>query len=179
MKIYTTLTKVRENEPCLTGWYILLESLNKTKADDEPIDLLHILKNNGVSDFFWIYKKSNPPKELSVAMAIDFARGVLPFFEEKHPNDIRPRLAIKAAEAWLTNQTDDNAEKARLAADDAWSSGNVWAACAAGASRTRTNADAAGMVESALASAWDFGSLVEDTGVQREKQKQIIIKHLS
>jgi len=33
----TTLNKIREHNPCRESWEMLLSSLNKTKADDEPI----------------------------------------------------------------------------------------------------------------------------------------------
>jgi len=49
----TTLNKIRAKSPCRNGWSKLLEHLNKTKADDEPLDLLVVLKSNGLDDALW------------------------------------------------------------------------------------------------------------------------------
>ena len=53
MKFITTLKEIREHSPCTEGWSKLLESLGKTKADDEPISLLTILESNGLDDALW------------------------------------------------------------------------------------------------------------------------------
>ena len=49
----TTLNKIREHHPCANGWTKLLTHLNKTQADDEPLDILTILESNGLSDALW------------------------------------------------------------------------------------------------------------------------------
>ena len=40
--ITTTLNKIRAHGPCPEGWTKLLNTLGKTKADDEPLDMLTI-----------------------------------------------------------------------------------------------------------------------------------------
>ena len=49
----TTLNKIRSHSPCANGWENLLTHLGKTKADDEPLDLLTILDSNGLDDALW------------------------------------------------------------------------------------------------------------------------------
>lgn len=54
--IYTTLNKIRAHCPYTgpdRGWELLLKSLGKNKADDEPLSLLHILDSNGLDDALW------------------------------------------------------------------------------------------------------------------------------
>ena len=46
----TTLNEIREHSPCRDGWEKLLAHLGKTKADDEPLELLTILESNGLDD---------------------------------------------------------------------------------------------------------------------------------
>ena len=65
---------------------------------------------------------------LSVRLAIWCARQVLPIFEAKHPDDLRPRSAIEAAEAWADCPCDDHAADAAYAANAA---GTTYAAYAA------------------------------------------------
>ena len=38
----TTLNAIRKASPCEKGWLKLLKHLGKTKADDEPLDLLTV-----------------------------------------------------------------------------------------------------------------------------------------
>ena len=53
MKFMTTLNDIRACHPCSDGWAKLLETLGKTKADDEPLSLLTILDSNGLDDALW------------------------------------------------------------------------------------------------------------------------------
>ena len=49
----TTLNKIRDYSPCKDGWEKLLKHLGKSRADDEPLSLLTILKINGLDDALW------------------------------------------------------------------------------------------------------------------------------
>jgi hypothetical protein len=51
-------------------------------------------------------------KKLSVQLAIFCARKVLHLWENKHPDDDRPRKSIEAAEAWIEDPTEENRQKA-------------------------------------------------------------------
>ena len=57
--IDTTLVEIREHYPCAPGWEILLKHLGKTKADDEPLDLLTILDSNGLADCLWCARSTH------------------------------------------------------------------------------------------------------------------------
>ena len=117
MHIFTTLNEIREHSPCPTGWSKLLKSLDKTHADDEPLALEHILDSNGLDDALWALRAvKGHDKELRL-FACQCARRVLPIFEEKYPEDDRPRKAIKAAEAFALGRIDKaELEKAAYAA---------------------------------------------------------------
>lgn len=52
----TTLNKIRSHYPCADGWKKLLKHLGKTKADDEPLDLLAVLDSNGLDDALWCFR---------------------------------------------------------------------------------------------------------------------------
>jgi len=150
MRIYTTLNRIRQAEPCSEGWTKLLAFLNKTQADDEPLDLLTILESNGVDDCLWAFQCTDDNESIYRHMAADFAESVLHIYESDYPNDNRPRLAIQAARDFADGKIDDAARAAASAA--------AWAAARAAAS------DAA----------WDAARAAE-----LEKQKAIIIKYLS
>ena len=53
---------------------------------------------------------------MSVKLAIFAAELVIKNFEDKYPNDKRPREAIEAAKKWLELQTTEAASAARSAA---------------------------------------------------------------
>lgn len=106
MTIFTTLNKIREHSPCTAGWSKLLKSLDKTYVDDEPLSLEHILDSNGLDDALWALRAvKGHEKELRL-FACQIARLVLPSFEEKYPEDDRPRKAIEAAEAFALGKID-------------------------------------------------------------------------
>lgn len=49
----TTLNEIKRHGPCREGWEKLLKSLNKTKADDEDLEIKHIIESNGIDDAIW------------------------------------------------------------------------------------------------------------------------------
>jgi len=68
---------------------------------------------------------------LSVQLAVFCARHVLHIWEDKHPNDDRPRKSIEAAEAWIENPTEENCQKALEAGKAAASAAASYASFAA------------------------------------------------
>ena len=50
---------------------------------------------------FWIFFDKNDHQALAL-WAADCANHVLPYFEEKHPEDARPRNAIEALQTWIS-----------------------------------------------------------------------------
>lgn len=112
----TSLAEIRAADPCEEGWTKLLAHLGKTRADDEPLDLLTILDSNGLDDALWCLRV--PPMErLSRHFQAWCADQVLHLFEAERPNDTRIRDQI----SMLRN--DDATDAARAAAWDA-----AWAA---------------------------------------------------
>jgi hypothetical protein len=102
----------------------------------QPADLLAVLESCGIETFLWALRAE--PPDLSQRLAVAFAREVLSVWEERHPDDTRPRRAIEAAErggkktrgrmraaarqaeAWAAeNDTDSTAADAASAAADA------------------------------------------------------------
>ena len=49
----TTLNKIRDKRPCVSGWTKLMRELNKTQADDEELTIVQILDSNGFIDALW------------------------------------------------------------------------------------------------------------------------------
>ena len=87
-------------------------------------------------------KSLNLSKPQAVFVAIQFAKDVLRIFEDKYPKDMRPRKAIEAAEAWLKDPSEENANAANAAA--AYAAANAYAAAdsAAAAAAAAANTSA-------------------------------------
>jgi len=157
----TTLNKIKPYSPCKDGWDKLLNHLNKTQADDEPLELRTILESNGLDDTIWAFRAvEGKDKEIRL-FAADCAEMVLPIYEKDYPDDKRPRLAIQAARDYanglITMQELAAARAAARAAAGAAagdsagdSAGDAWAAAraagwaAAGAAAWAAARDAAG-----------------------------------
>ena len=75
----------------------------------------------------------NLDKPLSVFLAIGFAEKALSIWEQKYPEDMRPRKAIEAAKEWLKNPSAAAAARsaARSAANTAYANAAYAAANAA------------------------------------------------
>jgi len=179
----TTLNRIKEHSPCSEGWSKLLTYLNKTEADNEPLDLLTILESNGVEDCLWAFKCTDNHNSIYRHIAADFAESVLHIYESDYPNDNRPRLAIQAARDYDDGKIDDAARAARAArsaarsaaSDAAWA---AWAALAALAAARDVARDVAWVARVARDVAWD-AARVAAVATELEKQKKIIIKWLS
>ena len=95
----------------------------------------------------WLLRKSgNLDKPKAVELAIACARHVLKIFEQKYPDNKRPRKAIEAALEWLKNPTENNRESASAyaaAANAAYAYAADAAATNAAAAAAAAAADAA------------------------------------
>jgi hypothetical protein len=107
---YTTLNKIRKHSPCEDGWTKLLSSLGKTKADNVRLSYKHILEINGFEDALWTLKTHKDENKVRL-FAADIAERVLHIFEEKRPDDDRPRKAIQAARDFANGKIDEDACK--------------------------------------------------------------------
>ena len=134
--IYTTLNAIREHEPCEDGWVKLLSHLGKTKADDEPLALVEILKSNGIADAIWCLRALPEEHESKVRLFnCDIAEHVLPIYTAQYPNDTRVADAIRISRMFANGEaTQDELSATRAAA---------WTAAGAAAGSARAAADAA------------------------------------
>jgi len=132
----TTLKAIREHGTCEHGWVKLLASLGKTKADDEPLSLLEILKSNGLDDALWCLRAVDGHDKEIRLYAVWCARQVQHLMTDKRSLD-----ALDVAEAFAHGKV---TKKELAAAGDA-----AWAA--AGAAAEAAAGDAAG---AAWAAAW-------------------------
>jgi len=140
-----TLNVIREKSPCHEGWTKLLTTLGKTKADDEPLELLTVLNSNGMDDALWVLANTGCYERLYRHFIAWRAEQLLPIFEAQFPNDTRPRNAIAIARD--DTATDQDRAAARTAAWDAASAalgaqGDVWDAARDAARAARAARDA-------------------------------------
>jgi hypothetical protein len=149
----TTLIKIKEQSPCKEGWIKLLTFLNKIEADDEPLELKTILESNGTSDTIWVLRTvEDYDKEIRL-MAADFTESVLHIFEEKYPEDNRPRKAINAARDFANGLI--IAEQLDAAGSAAWEAvRDAEAAAEAARAAARAARDAAEAVGATRDAAW-------------------------
>ena len=127
----TALNKIREHSPCTDGWEKLLKHLGKTKADDDPLDLLVVLESNGLDDALWCLRAVDGHEKAIRKLACDFALAVGHLW--KMP---------KIVEQYLTTQDENIRAAAGAAAGDAagdaaraaaWAAARAAAWAAAGA----------------------------------------------
>jgi len=104
-----------------------------------------------------------PLKIISVKWAVACAERCLHFFEEKIPDDNRPRKAIEAAQQWIIDQTNATANAARIAyaavyatqaAHASRADVTAYYAADAAADAARATANAANAASNAAASAY-------------------------
>ena len=117
----TTLNHIRDASPCEDGWIKLLKHLGKTKADDEPLDLLTVLDSNGLDDALWVLSYAMPDDRLGRHFHAWLAEQTLHAVGRERPNDDRVHNQIEM----LRNDvaTENERIAARDAAEDAaWAS---------------------------------------------------------
>jgi len=177
-----TLNLIRAQSPCPEGWTNLLAHLGKTKADDEPLDLLTVLDSNGLDDALWVLDRTNCNPRLARHFGAWCAEQVLPIFERERPDDMRPRQAIAVAR-------DDNAtEQDRAAAQDAawvaaraaaWAAAWVAARDAAGAAARAAARAAVGDAVGDAAGAAEWDAARAAVGDAQETQLRKMLEELS
>jgi hypothetical protein len=115
--ITTTLEKLRAHNACTDGYRKLVKSLGVKYPATKPINLLTILKSNGVDDMCWCFRATTENcDKVARLIAADFAEAVLHLFTKEHPNDDRPAKAIQAARDFANGKIDDTAWTAAWAA---------------------------------------------------------------
>lgn len=195
----TTYKKIKSFKPCFEGWKTLLENTNPEMDMTKEIDLMDILKSNGIKDAVWALRCWD---YMDWCLFIcEVAESVLPIFEEKYPEDDRPRKALQAIRDYkagiITKQDLENAAAAAYAT--AAAAHDAYAASAAASAATASTADdamaaAAYAANAAAAAAYDANAAYDTTAAayasaasaayasaarqnQWEKTEQIFIKH--
>ena len=121
----TTLQSIKDKQPCSDGWKKLLNHLGKTSADEEPLDFSTILESNGIEDAVWCL--CTLPYKDRCLFLMEVAYKVLPLFEERLPEDKRPREALEAVQKYYDGSiTEEELKKA--AADAAAAAAYAYAA---------------------------------------------------
>jgi len=132
----TTLRKILKHDPCSGGLKKLLNGLkysNPVTEDEKdlPIKTLFIFENNGYDDCLWSLRCFSGSANWYRFKA-DIAESVLKYYENKYPDDNRPRLAIEASRNLADNLSDSAAGSAAgYAADSAYYAANSAANSAA------------------------------------------------
>ena len=168
--LFTTFNKLHEHGACPEGYQKLARSLGGINkyGKDTLIPLDKIIESNGLQDTIWTLRATTESAEnLLVEFACRCAEHVLHFYEDKYPDDKRPRLAIVTARVCITDKSPE-ATAARDAARDA-----AWAAGAAGAAA----GDAAWAAAGAAAGA-DAGAARDAAwAAERKIQAELLIKY--
>ena len=110
MKVTTEI--IKNLNPCIDRLEHYLEHYSDFDGTIEDFLALEMLTHN---DKIWVSVRLMS-KEQRVKFSILCAKSVLHIFEEKYPEDKRPRLAIEAAEKWLLDPSAANATDAAYAA---------------------------------------------------------------
>ena len=136
MKI--TLNYLEQKNACQSGIDVFESEFGKSA---ELKDIINFCIKSKKSDYLshanWLITKKMT-KMQCVKYAIYAAEQVLHIYENKYPDDKRPRLAIEAAKKYLKNPSAAVADAARAAADAA-----AYAAYAAARAAADATADAA------------------------------------
>ena len=122
----TTLNAIRKCSPCISGWNTLLKSLNKTKADDEPLELSYILQSNGLDDAIWCLKAVDGKDKEIRLFAVWCARQVQHLMK-----DPRSIAALDIAEKFALGLTSEEALRDAAAASYADAAAYAYADAAA------------------------------------------------
>lgn len=150
----TTLSAIREHNPCTNGWKKLLSHLEKTKADDELLPITTILDSNGLDDALWCLRAVDGRAREMRLYAVWCARQVQHLMADKrsinaldvavrHANGTATddELAAARDDAWaaaLAAARDDARETARATAwATSWA--DAWAAARAAARETASD----------------------------------------
>jgi hypothetical protein len=154
--IYTTLERIRAHSPCAKGWKKLLDHLNKTQADDEPLAMTVILDSNNLSDALWCLRAEPQHASIWRLLAVHYARQV-----QHLMTDPRTLAALDVAERHARGlATDDELAAAGTAGTAAWTAAGA-ARTAAARNAARTAAGTAAR-DAAWVAAWTVGDAARD-----------------
>jgi len=127
--LHTTFAEAKENNACIESYRKMGGALGGiTKyGKDTPIPLDKVIEVCGLDDATWALRCTLEPSEnFAIEFACRCAEHVLHFYEDKYPNDKRPRKAIEEARKCLTDKSPAARAAAWDAARAAWAA--AWAA---------------------------------------------------
>ena len=149
MKKTFTPEEIYSNKGCYTKQQVSeLSFINK-----KTIHINDVLKSDiPLKDKSWfLCRKCELTKDQNVFIAIECANIVLHIFEDKYPEDKRPRKAIEAAKEYLkTGNNNDDADDAAYAAAYAAADAAAYAYAAAYAARNISLQNSADIVRRAV-----------------------------
>src|SRR6056297_2739425 len=168
----TTFREIRSCHPCKDGWSLLCNTVLNTDFPEDPeswsqcqlteeqldteVSILEILESNGVKDAFWALRTQNY-RDYCLILA-DIAESVLYIWEERYPNDNRPRLAVSTIRKWYSGEATDKELRNAASAVAGAAASDVAVAAAADAANAAANA-------AAYAAATDAASAVAHASV--------------
>ena len=117
--LHTIFNLAKDAGACTPRYEKLARALGGVNqyGKDTPIPLSKIIKTNGLQDTIWALRCTTEPAENTlIEFACRCAEHVLHYYEDKYPDDKRPRLAIEKARICIIDKSPD-APNAAHAAD--------------------------------------------------------------
>ena len=153
--LQVTFNTLKSYHACQDGYVRLSKSLggDEIYGLDTLINVLTILERNGLEDAIWALRATlQSSDKVCRLFAADCAESVLHIFEEKYPDDMRPRNAIQAARDFANGLIGiDELKDAASAAMAASAANAAWAARGASAAWAASAASAASAAMAAMA----------------------------
>ena len=106
--LHTTFNLAHKAEACTSGYKKLAEYLGGIEkyGKDTPIPLTTVLESNGLNNTLWALQCTiEPSKNIAIEFTCRCAEHVLHFYEDKYPEDKRPRQAIEATRKGITDKS--------------------------------------------------------------------------
>ena len=141
------VSEIRDFKPCKDAWEFFLKHTDKKMNDKiSVLEVLNIIdspdyKRNAADDILWLLQKMRQKhikgaRYILLTALADIMEHVLPAFEEKHPDNKRPRKAIEAIRLFRDRKiskkkliaTTAYADAAAYAATTAYADAHVYAA---------------------------------------------------
>lgn len=127
--ITTTLSRIRAQSPCASGWSRLLAHLGKTGPDDEPLPFAVIVESNGIADAIWCCRAEPQHAGTWRMFAVRCARRALARIPDPDPHSVAACDVAERHAAGLA--TDGELTQARRYAADAYAAAAAAADAAA------------------------------------------------
>jgi len=117
--LHTTFAKAKEANACIERYKKMGKALGGIAryGKDTPVGLDKVLETCGLQDAVWCFRCTiEPPGNTLIEFTCQCAEHVLHFYEDKYPDDKRPRQAIETARICITDKSNAAADAAYVAA---------------------------------------------------------------